>query len=59
MNEEVWIQYLRVGRCPVLYVELQRLQGLFLLDEVCSVQSDVLMEDLKVLTKHNAADEER
>ena len=45
------VQYLGVGRSSVLYVELQSLQSLSLLDEVCGVQSDVLMEDLKVLTK--------
>lgn len=41
--------YLRVGRRSVLHVELQSLQSLLLLDEVCGVQSHVLVEDLEVL----------
>lgn len=52
------IRYLRVGWNSVLYVELQSLQSVLLLDEVCSVQSDVLMKDLKVLSKHNRENEE-
>lgn len=51
MKLNVFVQYLSVRRSSVLYVELQSLQSLFLLDEVRGVQSDVLMEDLKVLTK--------
>lgn len=51
MKLKVFVQYLSVRRSSVLYVELQSLQSLFLLDEVRGVQSDVLMEDLKVLTK--------
>lgn len=47
---DVRIRYLRVRWRSVLYVELQSLQSLFLLDEVRRVQSHVLMEDLKVLT---------
>ena len=51
MRLNVFVQYLSVRWSSVLYVELQSLQSLFLLDEVRGVQSDVLMEDLKVLTK--------
>lgn len=35
----------------MLHVELQSLHGVVLLDEVRGVQSDVLVEDLKVLTE--------
>lgn len=47
---KVFVRYLMVRWRSVLYVELQGLQRLLLLDEVCCVQRDVLMEDLKVLT---------
>lgn len=45
------VRYLWVGRRSVLHVELQSLHGVVLLDEVRGVQSDVLVEDLKVLTE--------
>lgn len=44
------MQYLRVRWRSVLDVEQQGLQDLPLLDQVCGVQSHVLVEDLKVLT---------
>lgn len=47
--------YLRVGGRSVLSVQLQGLQDLLLLDEVCGVQSHVLMEDLEVLTNSQQA----
>lgn len=37
----------------MLYVELNSLWSFLILDEMCCVQSNVLMEDLKGLTKHN------
>lgn len=46
------IRYLMVRWRSVLNVELQSPQRLLLLDEVCCVQCDVLMEDLKVLTNN-------
>lgn len=46
---KVCVPYLRIWGRSVLDVELQSPQSLLLLDEVCGVQSHVLMEDLKVL----------
>lgn len=49
MELKVCVPYLRVRGRSVLDVELQSPQSLLLLDEVCGIQSHVLMEDLKAL----------
>lgn len=43
------VLYLRVRGRSMLNVELQSFQRLLLFDEVCGVQSHILVEDLKVL----------
>lgn len=43
--------YLRIRGNSVLLVELQSLQHVGLLDEVCGIQSDVLVEDHEVLSE--------
>lgn len=35
----------------MLFVELQSLQSVALLDEMCGVHSDIFVEDLKVLSE--------